>query len=156
VFKQFKINKDLPTPVYLQLKTNILDAIAAAEIKIDTALPSERELANYLGLSRMTVRRAFDELVNEHYLERRQGSGTYILPKPVEQTMDRVLGFSDEAKTSLSDLIIKRFVEENDDQPDRPKAFTFQPYSTFGQSIFVGGVKLLFGVFSNIRIALLR
>ncbi len=98
MFKQFKINKDLPTPAYLQLKTNILAAIDTAEIKIDTALPSERELANYLGLSRMTVRRAFDELVNEHYLERRQGSGTYILPKPVEQTMDRVLGFSDEAK----------------------------------------------------------
>ena len=98
MFEQFKIDKKLPTPAYLQLKTNIIDAIAGSEIKSDTALPSERELANYLGLSRMTVRRAFDELVNEHYLERRQGSGTYILPKPVEQTMDRVLGFSDEAK----------------------------------------------------------
>jgi len=98
VFEQFKIDKNLPTPAYLQLKSNIIDSIDAAEFKTDTALPSERELAGQLGLSRMTVRRAFDELVNEHYLERRQGSGTYVLPKPVEQTMDRVLGSSDEAK----------------------------------------------------------
>lgn len=98
MFEHFKIDKDLPTPAYLQLKSNIIDSIIAAKLKINTALPSERELAARLGLSRMTVRRAFDELVNEHYLERRQGSGTYVLPKPVEQTMDRVLGFSDEAK----------------------------------------------------------
>jgi GntR family transcriptional regulator len=63
------------------------------------ALPSERELANDLKLSRMTVRRAFEELVSESLVERRHGSGTYVLYKRLEQVVDRVLGFSDEARS---------------------------------------------------------
>jgi GntR family transcriptional regulator len=46
-------------------------------------LPSERELAEQLGAARMTVRHAMDALVAEGLLERRHGSGTYLLPRPV-------------------------------------------------------------------------
>jgi GntR family transcriptional regulator len=46
-------------------------------------LPSERELAERLGAARMTVRHAMDALVAEGLLERRRGSGTYLLPRPV-------------------------------------------------------------------------
>lgn len=94
----FQINKGLPTPAYLQLKVQLLEAIDAGRLPAGIALPSEREMADSLGLSRMTVRRAFEELVSEKQLEQRQGSGTYVLPKRVEQTIDRVLGFVDEAR----------------------------------------------------------
>lgn len=46
-------------------------------------LPGERELAEALGAARMTVRHAMDALVAEGLLERRHGSGTYVLPRPV-------------------------------------------------------------------------
>lgn len=46
-------------------------------------LASERELAEQLGAARMTVRHAMDALVAEGLLERRHGSGTYLLPRPV-------------------------------------------------------------------------
>jgi GntR family transcriptional regulator len=91
------INKRLPTPAYLQLKDNLVRAIDAGRLGAGSALPSERDLADDLGLSRMTVRRAFEALVVAKRVEQRQGSGTYVLPRTVEQTIDRVLGFTDEA-----------------------------------------------------------
>jgi GntR family transcriptional regulator len=91
------INKRLPTPAYLQLKDKLVQAIENGTLSVGSALPSERELADDLGLSRMTVRRAFEALVAERRVEQRQGSGTYILGRTVEQMIDRVLGFTDEA-----------------------------------------------------------
>jgi GntR family transcriptional regulator len=91
------INKRLPTPAYLQLKDKLTQAIENGTLSVGSALPSERELADDLGLSRMTVRRAFEALVAEKRVEQRQGSGTYILGRTVEQRIDRVLGFTDEA-----------------------------------------------------------
>lgn len=46
-------------------------------------LPSERSLSQRWGVARMTVRNATDTLVAEGLVERRQGSGTYVLPQPV-------------------------------------------------------------------------
>lgn len=93
-----RIDKALPTPAYLQLKEKLIHAIDAGRINQGRALPSERDLAASLGLSRMTVRRAFKELVAEGRVEQQQGSGTYVRGRPLEQIIDRVLGFTDEAR----------------------------------------------------------
>lgn len=45
-------------------------------------IPGERDLAASWGVARMTLRRAVDTLVTEGLLERRHGSGTYVLPRP--------------------------------------------------------------------------
>ncbi len=93
------VDKELPTPAYMQLRDRLIRAIEAGELRPGTALPSERDLAEAVNLSRMTVRRAFEELVALNLVEQRQGSGTYVLPKRLEQTIDRLLGFTDEAQT---------------------------------------------------------
>ncbi len=93
-----RVDKRLPTPAYLQLKQQLAHAIHDGDLHPGSALPSERELALDLGLSRMTVRRAFETLVEEGLVEQRQGSGTYVRTKPVVQVIDRVLGFTDEAR----------------------------------------------------------
>lgn len=92
------IDKELPTPAYLQLKDQLATAIDRGQLLAGSALPSERGLATNLGLSRMTVRRAFEELVEAGLVEQRQGSGTYVKGQPLEQVIDRVLGFGDEAR----------------------------------------------------------
>lgn len=92
------IDKRKPTPAYLQLKSQLERAIRDRSLPPGSALPSERGLADTLELSRMTVRRAMDELSSTGLVERRQGSGTYVRGRPVEQTFDRVLGFTDEAE----------------------------------------------------------
>ncbi len=93
-----RIDKALPTPAYLQLKDHLGRAIDAGLLVPGSALPSERGLATSLGLSRMTIRRAFEELAADGRVEQRQGSGTYVRGQPLEQIIDRVLGFTDEAR----------------------------------------------------------
>ena len=95
---QYPVDKRLPTPAYLQLKEAITKAIHSSELPPGAALPSERDLALSLGLSRMTVRRAFEELVAESLVEQRQGSGTYVRERRLEQTVDRLLSFTREAE----------------------------------------------------------
>lgn len=52
------------------------------ELRVGDRLPSERDLAERWGVARMTVRRAVDSLVADGVLERRHGSGTYLVPRP--------------------------------------------------------------------------
>lgn len=70
------------------LRGRLRDLIA--ELGPGRRLPSERDLSADWGVARMTLRAAVDELVAEGLLERRHGSGTYIVFSPVL----RVLGLS--------------------------------------------------------------
>ena len=62
------------------LRTRLRELIAAA--RVGDRLPSERQLSARWGVARMTVRRAIDGLVTEGLVERRHGSGTYVVPQP--------------------------------------------------------------------------
>jgi len=59
-------------------------------------IPSERELAESLGLSRLTVRLAMNDLVSEGLLQRQQGKGTYVKPRLMEQPLGRFYSFTEE------------------------------------------------------------
>lgn len=65
-------------PKYYILKNTIIDKIDSEEFSVDKPIPSERELMETYQVSRITVRKAIDELVNEGYLYRIQGKGTYV------------------------------------------------------------------------------
>mgnify|MGYP004492532753 CR=1 FL=1 len=67
-----------PTPLYRQLKHRILQLIATGALDKATPLPTETQLCEALGLSRATVRRCFKDLVDEGYVRRRRGQGTYV------------------------------------------------------------------------------
>ena len=57
-----------------------------------SALPPERELADQIGVSYMTLRKAVGALVDEGLLERNQGSGTFVRNEISEQKVQKVLG----------------------------------------------------------------
>ena len=65
-------------PLYQQLQRVLRSAIENRVIGPDDALPPERDLAEMLAVSRITVRKAIDELVEEGLLIRKQGSGTFV------------------------------------------------------------------------------
>ncbi|HPJ23807.1 MAG TPA: GntR family transcriptional regulator [Bacillota bacterium] len=65
-------------PKYYILKREIVKKIDNDELLDDQMIPSERELIKEYNVSRITVRKALDELVNEGYLYRIQGKGTYV------------------------------------------------------------------------------
>jgi GntR family transcriptional regulator len=57
------------------------------QLGVGTAIPSERQLSADLGVSRLTVRAALDELAREGYLVRRRGSGTYVQQPKIAQEL---------------------------------------------------------------------
>ncbi len=63
---------------YLLLKHEIVEKINNEEYKVGEMIPSEREFMDIYQMSRITVRKAIDDLVNEGYLHRIQGKGTYV------------------------------------------------------------------------------
>ena len=67
-----------PVPLYQRVKRYILSRIESGEWPIDTRIPSENELADTLGISRMTANRALRELTHNGQLFRIQGVGTFV------------------------------------------------------------------------------
>jgi GntR family transcriptional regulator, N-acetylglucosamine utilization regulator len=92
-FVKARIDGASATPLYLQLAELIRGQIRDGVIKIGDALPSERELGETVGISRVTVRRAIETLLREGLLSRKHGSGTYIAPR-IEQPGALLAGFS--------------------------------------------------------------
>jgi GntR family transcriptional regulator len=91
-----EINKTSPLPLYYQLKESILSAIKNKEFDIGERLPSERELAEYHNISRMTVKKAVDILVDNGYLIRKQGSGTFVTDYQESYNISPLLSFTKE------------------------------------------------------------
>jgi GntR family transcriptional regulator len=56
-------------------------------LEVGDAIPAERQLAADLGVSRLTLRAALDELVRDGYLDRRHGSGTYVTEPKIAQPL---------------------------------------------------------------------
>ncbi len=94
------LDESSPTPLYLQLQRLIQNQVRAGKLQAGEALPSERDLASQLGISRVTVRKAISGLVDKGILVQRWGSGTFIAPTMrVEQALSRLSGFTDDMMT---------------------------------------------------------
>lgn len=87
------LNKKSPIPVYYQLKNIILKKIKDGEFPAGSIIPSERDLAESLNISRMTVRQALNQLVVEGVLFREKGRGTFVSKSKIEQR--NIMSFSD-------------------------------------------------------------
>lgn len=89
-----------PTPLYLRLQHRIRGAIERGALKPRDALPGERDIAETLGVSRVTVRKAIGGLVAAGLLEQRQGSGTFVALKPrrMEQALSRLTSFTEDMR----------------------------------------------------------
>jgi len=74
-----KLDKGAKDPLYLQVKAGLLAQINAGAFTPDKPIPTERELAESLGLSRLTVRRSIVELAQQGLLRRIPGRGTFII-----------------------------------------------------------------------------
>jgi len=104
-----KLDNSISTPLYDQLKHKIREAIENGEYKQGEKLPNEADLCVIYGVSRSTVRKAVQELVDEGILERKQGKGTFVIRKKFEREMVSVDGFTDFIKL-LGKLPSKRIL----------------------------------------------
>ncbi|HEV2086826.1 MAG TPA: GntR family transcriptional regulator [Cryptosporangiaceae bacterium] len=85
-----------PVPKYFQLREILLDQIER-ELEVDMPIPSERELAQRHGLSRMTARQALDHLVAEGRLYRVPGKGTFVARPKIEMPL-RLASFTEDMR----------------------------------------------------------
>lgn len=78
---------EAPTPLYYQMYTLLKNRILDGTIPHGTQMPTERQLAEAFNVSRITAKRAMDELAAEELVERRRGKGSHVThhyePEPV-------------------------------------------------------------------------
>src|SRR5690554_2839480 len=79
------MSKHTPAPLYEQLKEALCARIRNGEFKPGDRIPSETELADEAGVSRITSKRALEELAQDGWVYRIRGKGTFVsehLPPP--------------------------------------------------------------------------
>ena len=96
IFATDRFDRSGSAPLYASLKKLLRQAIEAGDLKEGDAIPAERDVAELLSISRVTVRKAFTELVMEGVLVQRRGSGTYVNGpgRRIEQPLSRLTSFT--------------------------------------------------------------
>ncbi|WP_019244157.1 MULTISPECIES: GntR family transcriptional regulator [Bacillus] len=90
------IDKKSPVPIYHQLEELIKQQIDSGQLQPNQAIPSEREFTEQYQISRMTVRQALTNLVNDGLLYRKKGTGTFVSERKVERVMQGLTSFSED------------------------------------------------------------
>lgn len=116
---------DLQKPIYVQIHESLSEMISSGKLLPETRIPSERELSKELGVSRMTVRRAITELVNEGLLERRQGAGTFVARPKISYDASELISY-DQALRSRGTKIAKQLLEFSEVQASQRLAENLQ------------------------------
>ena len=109
----FRVERALPVPIYRQLDASLRRMILDGTLVAGQKLPSTRQLAQELGISRITVKSVYEQLVAEGYTQARTGSGTFVsdgldiesLPKvrlPSHTVRAPEFEISDRARTIMS------------------------------------------------------
>ncbi|MGV2977403.1 GntR family transcriptional regulator [Roseibium alexandrii] len=85
-------------PRYVQLRHRLEEAIKTGLLPASSSLPPEREIAELTGFSRVTVRKAIQEMVKDGTIEQRQGSGSFVreATQRVEQSLSHLTSFTED------------------------------------------------------------
>lgn len=89
-----KVVPEAVVPLYQQLKIHLNELIKSGQLKSGERLPSEKELEEQFGVSRITVRRALQELAGEEKILRVPGKGSFVL-KPKIEPLTALTSFSE-------------------------------------------------------------
>lgn len=93
-----RLNKRDHTPLFRQISDGLRRQIEAGHLKPGDAIPSEREYVEQLGVSRMTVRAALDELVREGLLVRQHGRSTVVAGARINKNALGFMSFTEDMR----------------------------------------------------------
>ncbi|MDR1020698.1 MAG: GntR family transcriptional regulator [Synergistaceae bacterium] len=94
---EFAVDRDSGKALYYQLYEYLKERIITGDFKPEEMLPSENEMISLYKLSRITIRRAIDELEREGYLEKTRGKGTKVLLRKPLRDNNALYSFSEMA-----------------------------------------------------------
>jgi GntR family transcriptional regulator len=109
------LDKQLPVPLYHQLKCALMTAIDSGEWQTGQQLPNEDKLAESFGVSKVTVRQALRDLSDAGYVRREQGRGTFVSRPKLDHGPRELTSFSEEMRRhhlTASSRILERFETE--------------------------------------------
>lgn len=110
-------NSQKATPLYQQLKETLCAQVKEGVFTPDSPIPSERELCHKYSLSRTTVRQAINEAVQEGILVKKQGKGTYVVPRKITQGLIKITSF-EKTITNQGMIPSTKVVEHKEINPD--------------------------------------
>ena len=90
-----ELSRNTFEPLYYQIRENLREKIHSQEYAPGSMIPTEAELCRLYGVSRVTVRRAVLDLVQEGLLNRGQGKGTFVADERIQRNLQQVTSFSD-------------------------------------------------------------
>jgi len=126
-----QIDRYSSIPLYEQIKQIIRFQILSGEFTFGARLPTEEEYCQQFGVSAITVKRALNELASAGLVSRRQGSGTIVTRKPVDDNFKLTAGFSEIARRS-GRTPSSRLLKITSVEPTPNLVKTFQLPSTSG------------------------
>jgi len=92
---RWRLRPGSAVPAYAQIEDQLAGRIESGELREGERLPPERDLADGLGVSRMTVRQALSSLAARGLVERGVGRGTFVARSKLDHDLGRVAGFSE-------------------------------------------------------------
>ena len=96
--ERIPLDADSPIPLYHQMEQIILERIRQPEM-LNRMFPSEFELMSIFGVSRATIKKAMDNLVQKGLLERRRGIGTRVISQQITEDLARLKGYTEEMRS---------------------------------------------------------
>ena len=91
--------RDTAVPLYLQIAQDIKGKIDRKEIAANSRIPTEAELSKAYQVSRITIRKALEILVDEEILVRRQRIGTFVSDKKTVKKSESFYGIYKNMRT---------------------------------------------------------
>jgi len=85
-------------PLYARIEAVLAAEITGGDLKDDDQLPTEDSLIARFGVSRITVRRAIQNLVNRGLVEIRRGKGTFVAVAKITQDLKELSGFVEDMR----------------------------------------------------------
>lgn len=111
-----KIDRYSPMPVYQQIANDILLRISQDEWSIGDRLPTETELVDEYGASRVTVRQALQKLENDGLIDRQRGRGAFLKANPsrtVQELFVPQAGINHKSENIARDIVLSVVTQAN-------------------------------------------
>lgn len=93
------VDRTNPIPMYLQVKNELEQMIKSGELKSDDRIFSESELCEMYNISRITAKKALDDLVRDDFVYRIQGRGSFVKGPKIDHRLTNFYSFTEEVKS---------------------------------------------------------
>jgi len=97
-FGGWDVQKDSSVPIYSQVARIVMEMISSGKLSPGQRAPSEREIAEALGISRMTARAAMSNLVADGHLYSVPGKGTFVSNPKMRQDLMELTSFTEDMR----------------------------------------------------------